>query len=105
MSNNTNYGLNVLGNIRVFTKSKTIKGQGKKKYNVTDVWFNVSEKQDDGSYINKSMNIIQKKGSFIPSNNTVINIVSGRLMLTGSGDYTRISLFVEQWEEVKPEGK
>lgn len=102
----SNYGLSVLGKIRVFTKTKEIQAQGsKKKYTITDVWFNVSEKEEDGTYFNRSMNLIFKKGSFIPNNNTVINIISAFPMITGQGEYRRISLFVEQWEEVQPEGK
>jgi hypothetical protein len=98
---NLKYGLSVMGKIRVFTKSKEIQAQGsKKKYTINDVWFNVSEKEENGGYFNKSMNLIFKKGSFIP-NNTVINIISAFPMITGNGDYRRISLFVEAWEEVQ----
>lgn len=100
-----NYGLTIMGNIRVFRKDKEIQGNGKKKFTVTDVWFNVSEKEEDGSYFNKSMNLIFKKDAPRPENNQVINIVSAFPMITGNGDYRRISLFVESWEEVEEEKK
>jgi hypothetical protein len=91
-----NYGLTVMGNIRVFRKDKDIKS-GKKTFTVSDVWFNVSEKNDDGSYLNKSMNLIFKRDAERPENNTVINIVSAFPIITGDGNYARIALFVEAW--------
>lgn len=68
------YGLNILGKIRVFRKDKTIQGNGKKTFAITDVWFNVSEQEEDGSYFNKSTNLLFKKGLDYPENNTVIQL-------------------------------
>jgi hypothetical protein len=96
MSNN--YGLLVMGKVRVFRKDKTIQGQNKKKYEVTDVWFNVSEKEEDGTYFNKSMNMIFKKGIDKPENNRVIQVQEAFPMITGNGDYRRISLYVGAWD-------
>jgi hypothetical protein len=93
-----NYGLSVMGNIRVFRKDKEIQGNGKKKFTVTDVWFNVSEKEEDGSYFNRSMNLIFKKDAEKPENNQVITINSAFPMITGSGNYRKISLYVEDWQ-------
>lgn len=95
---NTNYGLQVVGKVRVFRKDKEIQGNGKKKFTVTDVWFNVSEKEEDGSFFNKSMNLIFKKGEEKPENNRVINIFEAFPMITGDGQYRRISVFVKSWE-------
>jgi hypothetical protein len=92
------YGLTVMGNIRVFRKDKTIQGKNKKSYEITDVWFNVSEKEEDGSYFNRSINMIFKKGLDKPENNQVVTINSAFFMLTGDGDYRRVSLYVESWE-------
>lgn len=92
------YGLSIMGNVRVFRKDKEIQGNGKKTFTVTDVWFNVSEKDESGGYINQSMNLIFKKDVEKPANNTVINIISAFPILTGSGKYTRIALFVQDWE-------
>lgn len=92
------YGLQVAGKIRVFRKDKQVKGQNKKTYDITDVWFNVSEKEEDGNYFNKSMNIIFKKGLPIPANNEVIIIKESFPMITGSGDYRKIALCVMDWE-------
>ena len=92
------YGLNILGTIRVFRKDKEIQGKGKKTFNVTDVWFNVSEKEEDGSYFNKSMNLLFKKGLDYPENNTVIQL-TGFPVITGTGDYRRIAFMVTDWKE------
>ena len=94
------YGLNILGTIRVFRKDKEIQGKGKKTFNVTDVWFNVSEKEEDGSYFNKSMNLLFKKGLEYPENNTVIQL-TGFPVITGTGDYRRIAFMVTDWKEDK----
>jgi hypothetical protein len=92
------YGLSVMGNIRVFRKDKEIQGNGKKTFTVSDVWFNVSEKEEDGSYFNKSMNLIFKRELENPLNNQVINILSAFPIITGSGDYRKIALSVEAYE-------
>ena len=94
------YGLNILGAVRVFRKDKEIQGKGKKTFNVTDVWFNVSEKEEDGSYFNKSMNLLFKKGLDYPENNTVIQL-TGFPVITGTGDYRRIAFMVTDWKEDK----
>jgi hypothetical protein len=96
------YGLTINGNIRVFRKDKQIEGANKKKYDITDVWFNVSEKNADETYYNQSMNLIFKRGADKPENNQVINIISAFPMITGNGNYRKIALFVEDWQ---PEGK
>ena len=96
--NKTQYGLNILGTIRVFRKDKEITGNGKKTFTVTDVWFNVSEKEDDGTYFNKSMNLLFKKGLEYPENNTVIQL-TGFTVITGTGDYRRIAFMVTDWKE------
>jgi hypothetical protein len=95
------YGLSIMGNIRVFRKDKDIQGNGKKTFTVTDVWFNVSEKEEDGSFYNQSMNLIFKKDVEKPANNTIINIISAFPIITGSGKYRKIALFVQDFEEVK----
>jgi hypothetical protein len=92
------YGLSVLGKIRVFRKDKEIQGKGKKSFTVHDVWFNVSEKDENDNYFNKSMNLIFKRDLELPENNTVINIISAFPVITGQGDYRRIALLVEGWE-------
>lgn len=90
------YGLSFEGKIRVFVKEKEIKGKNKKTYTVTDVWFNVSEQEEDGTYFNKSMNLIFRKDLDKPTNNSVIEL-KGFPIITGSGDYRRIALYVSEW--------
>lgn len=92
------YGLNILGKIRVFRKDKTIQGNGKKTFAITDVWFNVSEQEEDGSYFNKSTNLLFKKGLDYPENNTVIQL-TGFPVITGTGEYRRIAYMVTDWKE------
>lgn len=90
-----NYGLNIEGNVRVFRKDKEIKN-GKKTFTVTDIWFNVSEKEEDGTYFNKSMNLIFKKDLERPQNNEVITL-KGFPIITGDGKYRKIAIMVMDW--------
>lgn len=94
------YGLVIMGKIRVFRRDKEIQGRNKKTFTVTDVWFNVSEKED-GSYFNKSTNLIFQKDLPLPENNTVIQIIEAFPMITGNGDYRRIAYFVKDWQAVE----
>lgn len=96
-----NYGLTINGNIRVFSKTKTITGNNKKTYEITDVWFNVSEKNEDETYFNQSMNLIFKKGLEKPENNSIINIISAFPIITGNGNYRKIALYVEDFTTEK----
>ena len=92
--------MNVIGNIRVFRKDKEIQGNGKKTFNITDVWFNVSEKEDNGEWFNKSTNLLFKKGLEYPENNTIIQIM-GFPVITGTGDWRRIAIMVTDWMPVE----
>lgn len=94
--NKKQYGLQVIGRVRVFRKDKEISGKGKKTFTVTDVWFNVSEKEEDGTFFNKSTNLLFKKGLELPENNSVIEL-SAFPVITGSGDYRRIAYMVTDW--------
>ena len=58
------------------------------------------KKNEDGSYFNKSMPLIIKRGLPLPENNTVIDfagfpMISGNVK--GDKDYRRIVLYVEDW--------
>lgn len=95
------YGLNTFGKIRVFRKDKEFQdNKTKKKYTISDVWFNVSEKEDDGTYFNKSMNLLFKRGIGLPENNTVIELAAFPV-ITGTGKYRRIALMVTEWSEAE----
>ena len=102
------YGMKFYGTVRVFIKDKEVQVAGsKKKYVISDLWVNVSEKNEDGSYFNKSMPVIIKRGLSLPENNTVIDfagfpMISGNVK--GDKDYRRIVLYVEEWT-VTPEGE
>ena len=90
------YGLQVIGRVRVFRKDKEITGSGKKSYTISDVWFNTSEKEENGDYFNKSTNMLFKKGLDLPENNTVIE-VAGFPVVTGTGTYRRVAIMVTDW--------
>jgi hypothetical protein len=96
------YGLNVTGKIRVFRKDKEIKHETKKvTFTISDVWFNISEQNEDGTYFNISHNLIFKKGLPLPENNTTI-ILEGFPMITGNGQYRKIAYYVNAWEYEVP---
>ncbi len=100
------YSLHVMGEIRVFAKTKEVKGAKNKTYSITDHWFNVSEKQEDDSWFNRSMKMIFGKDSDKPGNNEIIMIKDAGFLISGSGQYRRIALFVRDWEyPVKEEKK
>ena len=101
------YGMKFYGTVRVFRKDKEVQAAGsKKKYDISDLWVNVSEKNEDGSYFNKSMPLIFKRGLALPENNTVIDF-SGFPMISGNvkgfNDYRRIVLYVEDWKATEPD--
>lgn len=103
------YGMKFYGTVRVFRKDKEVQAAGsKKKYDISDLWVNVSEKNEDGSYFNKSMPVIIKRGLVLPENNTVIDF-SGFPMISGNvkgdKDYRRIVLYVEDWNGTDDERK
>lgn len=93
------YGLVISGKIRVFRKDKEIKGRNKKTFTVTDVWFNTSEQEENGSYFNISTNLIFKKDLEFPENNTIIRIKEAYPMISGDGQYRKIVYYVKDWEE------
>lgn len=97
MTNKKMYGLQTIGRVRVFRKDKVITGKNKKTYDISDVWFNVSEKEEDGSYFNRSMNLLFKRGLALPENNTTIELAAFPV-ITGNGDYRKIALMVTDWE-------
>lgn len=99
------YGLHVMGVIRVFSKTKEVKGPKNKKYTITDHWFNVSEKEEDGSWFNRSMKMIFSRYSEKPGNNEIILVKDAGFLITGSGKYRRIALFVRDWEYPDEEEK
>ena len=90
------YGLEIAGTIRVFRKDKEIKGKNKKTFTVTDVWFNVSEKEEDGTWFSRSMNLLFKKDLELPPNNTNITF-TGFPIITGDGNYRKIAIMVMDW--------
>jgi len=92
------YGLHVMGKIRVFSKTKEIQGAKNKKYTITDHWFNVSEKQEDGTWFNRSMKMIFDRNSDKPGNNEIIVIKDAGFIISGSDQWRRIALFVRDWE-------
>ena len=97
MAEKAKYGLQLVGTTRVFSKEKEIKGKGKKSFTITDVWFNVSEKEENG-YLNKPINLFFGKDKEKPDNNTVITIYESFPIITGTGKWERVSYFVKSWD-------
>lgn len=91
------YGLSISGTIRVFRKDKEIEGKNKKKFTVTDVWFNTSEKEEDGSYFNISTNLIFNKDLPKPDNNRLIQILEAFPVITGQGKFRKIAYYVKDY--------
>lgn len=93
------YGLKLSGVVRVFRKDKEIEDSKKKvKFTVTDVWFNVSEKDEHDTWFNISTNLIFNRNIELPLNNRVIHIIEASPMITGSGKYRRMVYYVKEWQ-------
>ena len=91
-------GLKLEGKVRVFSKTKDFTGKNKVKYSITDHWFTVGEKLENGEWDNRSMNLFFRKDTETPNHNTDIIIKDSWFFLTGEGKYKRISIFVNEWE-------
>src|SRR5699024_3487625 len=92
------YGLTLTGVVRVFRKDKEIEDKEKKvKFTISDVWFNVSEKDDTDNWFNISTNLIFKRGIEPPLNNSVIEIIEAFPMINGSGKWRKTVYFVKGW--------
>lgn len=105
MTNKQKYGLKLSGIVRVFRKDKEIQGKSKKKFTITDVWFNVSEREDGGGWFNKSVNLIFPRDIDPPENNTIIEIIEAFPMITGTGDYRKIVYYVKGWHYAESNDK
>lgn len=92
------YGLKLTGVVRVFRKDKDIEDKKKKvKFTVSDVWFNTSEKDEEGNWFNISTNLIFKRGIEPPLNNSVIEIIEAFPMINGKGQYKKVVYYVKGW--------
>ena len=92
------YGLQLVGNVRVFRKDREVQNpETMAKYKVSNLWFNVSQKLNDGTYDNVSMNLIFPKDQPKPDNNTIITITEAFPMISGQGQYKRIVFYVKSW--------
>ena len=93
------YGIDTHGTIRVFAKSKGIVVKGK-TVSITDVWTNLSQKNEVGEYENVALKLIFKKDDETPENNTLIKF-SGFMTKSGKGDYSRPAILVQEWDYVE----
>lgn len=105
MTNKQKYGLKLSGIVRVFRKDKEIQGKSKKKFTITDVWFNVSEREDGGGWFNQSVNLIFPRDIDPPENNKIIEIIEAFPMITGTGDYRKIVYYVKGWHYAESNDK
>ena len=95
------YGLTLFGTIRVFAKIRIIDWKKVKVFTVTDVWFNTSEKDENGEWFNISTNLIFPRRTEPPKNNTVIEIKEAYPMISGSGRYRKMVFYVKEWDYVE----
>ena len=94
------YGLNINGVVRVFSKEKQIQSNGN-TFNITDVWFNVSEKGENGEYENVSTNLVFARNVVPPVNNSIVYINEAFPVLRGKGKYRKVAYFVKSWNYVE----
>lgn len=91
-----NYGLQLTGIVRVFRKDKDITSNGN-SFKISDVWFNTSEKDQNGNYTNIATNLIFKRGIEPPLNNSIIEIIEAFPMINGKGQYKKVVYYVKGW--------
>lgn len=96
------FGLQVFGVIRLFQKTKKVKVKGK-TVEIVEFWTNISRKDEDGEYLNKSMSVFFGKDADKPTESGLIDISSGWFFITGNEGYERISLFVDGFDIVEDE--
>lgn len=94
--NKINYGLKSVGVIRIFSKTKDVKG-----FEITDFWTNISRKNEKGEWINSPLKVYFGKDSEVPEHNNLIGIEDSNIFLSGKGDYKQIALFVKEWVYVE----
>ena len=94
------YGLNINGVVRVFSKEKQIQSNGS-TFNIKDVWFNVSEKGENGEYENVSTNLVFGRNVESPVNNSIVYINEAFPVLRGKGKYRKVAYFVKNWNYVE----
>lgn len=90
-------GLSINGLIRVFSKDRTVKVDGKDT-TITNFWTNVSSKRADGEYDQKGIALRFGKDADQPEHNSDIRIIEGFMTLDGQGAYQRPAIFVKEWD-------
>lgn len=96
-NNQIKYGLNIQGVVRVFRKDRQVQSNNGEQFNISDVWFNTSEKEQNGDYFNISTNLIFGRGVEPPVNNSIIQINEAFPTINGKGKYRKIVYFVKNW--------
>jgi len=87
------FGITTQGKVLVFSKEKQIKD-----FTITDYWFTVGKKDDQGNWENKSMNLVFRKDDDKPDHNEEIVIEDGFFILKGKGSYQQIAIMVMEWD-------
>ena len=95
-NNKQDYGLKLTGVVRVFRKDKQINSNGN-SFTISDVWFNTSQKDEQGNYDNVSTNLFFKRGMEPPINNSIIEIIEAFPMINGKGQYKKTVYYVKGW--------
>lgn len=93
------YGLNVIGNTRIYCVEREIK-VGSNISVIRSYWTNLLRKTEDG-WLTKSIPVYFAKDLELPEHNSTIGLIDSRLFLVGNDDNLRIALYVEDYEDVE----
>ncbi len=93
------YGLNVIGNTRIYCVEREIKA-GNNISVIRSYWTNLLRKTEDG-WLTKSIPVYFAKDLELPEHNSTIGLIDSRLFLVGNDDNLRIALYVEDYEDVE----
>lgn len=91
------YGLLIVGKMRIFSKERTVKSKGE-KYNFVDYSITISRKKEDDTWYNHYIPCFFPKDMDRPENNSIIAIQDSTLFITGNEGYEKLSLFIRKWD-------
>lgn len=90
------YGMNVIGNIKIYCVEKQIK-VGNNISLIRSYWTNLSRKTEN-EWLTKSIPVYFAKGIELPEHNSTIGLIDARLFLIGDEKNLRIALYIEDYD-------
>lgn len=97
------YGLKIFGIVRLFANEMNIKKGNNKGDTFMSYSIGVSRKDEEGEYTNLYMPVYFAKDLEKPEETGLIDITDSFFMVSGNGDYTKIALYVRDYETVEEE--